>query len=165
MVLGAKQALKLYQASLVYRYFHLVTDANEDVRRQGALLALEMRITKTRIYQAIALVLRQADALSTTYRQLENNDVESNALYGGHTPQCLRHRKPGQIPCPHDINSLTHRIAKTASDTETLVITPADVSVVALRKANMFFEPTITIRMGDFIYDYPGMRVVLKAEG
>ncbi|KAF6837398.1 hypothetical protein CPLU01_03022 [Colletotrichum plurivorum] len=89
-VLGANETLLLCQAVYVYRYFKLVTDPDESVRQQSALFALTMGVGKTHIHQAIAVFLRQAHALMSSYRDLDEDDAERNVLHGGQRPACRR---------------------------------------------------------------------------
>ncbi|KAF4474383.1 hypothetical protein CGGC5_v017212 [Colletotrichum fructicola Nara gc5] len=151
-ITGAKQTLLPFQATDVYLILLLVTCKEKDLRRFGALLAHEMGLGKTRIYQAVQQVRLNAISLLAHCRA-----KETAHLYRTKDHACLLERRPGDIPCPCNRKSLSYKIATTGCDGGALVVVPANLVSETEAKAMDFFEPSFKMVFGGEEVTFNGM--------
>ncbi|KAF4486442.1 hypothetical protein CGGC5_v005917 [Colletotrichum fructicola Nara gc5] len=151
-ITGAKQTLLPFQATDVYLILLLVTCKEKDLRRFGALLAHEMGLGKTRIYQAVQQVRLNAISLLAHCRA-----KETAHLYRTKDHACLLERRPGDIPCPCNRKSLSYKIATTGCDGGALVAVPANLVSETEAKAMDFFEPSFKMVFGGEEVTFNGM--------
>ncbi|KAJ0335200.1 hypothetical protein COL154_013761 [Colletotrichum chrysophilum] len=152
VITGAKQTLLPFQATDVYLILLLVTCKEKDLRRFGALLAHEMGLGKTRIYQAVQQVRLNAISLLAHCRAKETAHLHRTK---DHT--CLLERRPGNIPCPCNRKSLSYKIATTGCDGGALVVVPANLVSETEAKAMDFFEPSFKMVFGGEEVTFNGM--------
>ncbi|KAF4417669.1 hypothetical protein CFRS1_v015169 [Colletotrichum fructicola] len=136
VITGAKQTLLPFQATDVYLILLLVTCKEKDLRRFGALLAHEMGLGKTRIYQA----------------------GEGNRAPTSNKRPCMpTGAQTRSIPCPCNRKSLSYKIATTGCDGGALVVVPANLVSETEAKAMDFFEPSFKMVFGGEEVTFNGM--------
>ncbi|KAH0422376.1 hypothetical protein CcaCcLH18_12835 [Colletotrichum camelliae] len=151
-ITGTKKTLLPFQATDVYLVLLLVTCKDKDLRRFGALLAHEMGLGKTRIYQAVQQVRLNAISLLAHCRAKETAHLHRTKDHA-----CLLERRPGDIPCPCNRKSLSYKIATTGCDGGALVVVPANLVSETETKAMEFFESSFTMVFGGEEVTFNGM--------
>ncbi|KAK1948642.1 hypothetical protein LY78DRAFT_698113, partial [Colletotrichum sublineola] len=134
---GTKRKLRPVQMQDVYRTLKLATAKTTTDR--GALLAHEMGVGKTMIYQAIIAVRR----LAILSDQHARDHPEEHASATG---RCGLGARPFGIQCACERDGLTWAIVKKARAGATLVVAPSFILQQTLREARSYFHDRLTTR-------------------
>ncbi|KAK1991993.1 hypothetical protein LX36DRAFT_589337 [Colletotrichum falcatum] len=132
---GTKRALRPHQMYDVHNVFQSVTNGTGDI---GAILAHQMGVGKTIMYQAIIAVRRLAVISAAHYARYPHQHHSPGA-------HCGLAGRPFGIQCACEKDGLTAKIVHAFQPGATLLLVPASIAEQTLREANAYFSPKLEV--------------------